>query len=124
MTTPLEKFKDWLDDYASTNGYSISRGMWNEDDTAKKFIALWIEGGRKPVAQVQYANVRLVVTGRRNTPSDASTAEKFAHDTMSAAIEQYKGECLAYIEPLGNIMGPYYTEARRPWYEINFQLIL
>lgn len=126
--TPAELFLDWLTTYVTTTGYSVSRGMWLESDanSGKKYVAVWINGGRPPIAGVvQYPNIRVVVSGRRNGRAlgDTSEVEQLAYDIMEAAITDHATGCIANIRPLGSIQGPYYTDADRPWYQVEFELI-
>lgn len=126
--TPANAFVDWLQTYVTLTGYTLSRGMWVESstNTGKRFVAVWIDGGRTPNL-VQYPQIRLVVAGIRDGRSVAGetpAVEQFAHDIMLSSLENFKTDCLALVRPLGAIMGPYYTAENRPWYELNFELIL
>jgi len=128
MSTPADKFLDWLQIYVDTSGYSMSRGMWVEPDanSGKKYVAVWIQSGRSPVAGVvQYPNIRLIITGTRDgrKKGEAPAVEVFADGIINAAIEHHASGCIANVRPIGSIQGPYYTEAGRPWYELNFELL-
>ncbi|MNJ41695.1 hypothetical protein D3C77_366270 [compost metagenome] len=124
--TPQNLFMDWLEQFVSLAGYTPSRGMWNETTATsqKKFVAIWSNAGRTPSVGVQYPQIRVIVTGRANGRDlgDTVPAELFAQSIIDAAIENYKTSCAINVRPLGSIMGPYYTESNRPWYEINFEL--
>lgn len=128
-STPAERFITWLQTYADTTGYTFSRGMWVESDanSGKKYIAVFMSPGRSPVAGVvQYPLIDVIVTGTRNGRAVAGQVpevEQFAYDIIEAAIENSWGECIAYIEPVGGIAGPKYTDADRPTYSMKFQLI-
>lgn len=123
--TPINLFRDWLEAYVSTAGYTISRGMWEEtNNSTKKFVAVWSNPGRSPNGDIQYPQIRVIVTGRANGRSlgDTEASELFAESLFDAAIEHFSTSCLMNIRPLGSIHGPYYTETNRPWTEINFEL--
>lgn len=123
--TPINLFRDWLEAYVSTAGYTISRGMWEEtNNSTKKFVAVWSNQGRSPNGEIQYPNIRVIVTGRANGRSlgDTEATELFAESMFDAAIEHFSTSCMMNIRPLGSIQGPYYTETSRPWSEINFEL--
>ncbi len=123
--TPINIFRDWLEAYVSTAGYTISRGMWEEtNNSTKKFVAVWSNPGRSPNGDIQYPQIRVIVTGRANGRALGGTeaAELFAESLFDAAIEHFSTSCMVNIRPLGSIQGPYYTETSRPWYEINFEL--
>lgn len=123
--TPINLFRDWLEAYVSTAGYTISRGMWEEtNNSTKKFVAVWSNPGRSPNGDIQYPQIRVIVTGRANGRAlgDTEAAELFAESLLDAAIEQFSTSCMMNIRPLGSIQGPYYTDTNRPWYEINFEL--
>lgn len=127
MSTPAEKFLDWLQLHVTTTGYSMSRGMWVESEAAsgKKYVAVWIQSGRSPVAGVvQYPQIRLIVTGTRDgrNKGESPAVETFADGILNAAIDNHNSGCIANVMPIGSIQGPYYTEAGRPWYELNFEL--
>lgn len=124
--TPINLFRDWLEAYVSTAGYTISRGMWEEtNNSAKKFVAVWSDAGRSPNGEIQYPHIRVIVTGRANGRSlgDTEPAELFAESLIDAAIANFSTSCMMQIRPVGSIMGPYYTETNRNWNEINFELI-
>lgn len=123
--TPINLFRDWLEAYVSTAGYTISRGMWEEtNNSTKKFVAVWSDGGRSPNGEVQYPQIRVIVTGRANGRAlgDTEAAELFAESLFDAAVANFKTSCMMNIRALGSVMGPYYTETNRPWAEINFEL--
>lgn len=123
--TPINLFRDWLEFYVSTAGYTISRGMWEEtNNSAKKFVAVWSDGGRSPNGEIQYPQIRVIVTGRANGRAlgDVEPVELFAESLIDAAIANFSTSCMMQIRPLGSIMGPYYTETNRNWNEINFEL--
>lgn len=124
--TPINLFRDWLEAYVSTAGYAFSRGMWVEPKTVtSKFVAVWSNPGRSPNGNIQYPQMRVIVTGRlngRSLPGDTEAAEDFAQLIIDTAIEHFSTSCMVNIRPLGSIQGPYYTEASRPWYEINFEM--
>lgn len=123
--TPINLFRDWLEAYVSTAGYTISRGMWEEtNNSTKKFVAVWSNPGRSPNGDIQYPQIRVIVTGRANGRAlgDTEATELFAESLFDAAIEHFSTSCMVNIRPIGSIQGPYYTETSRPWYEINFEL--
>lgn len=124
--TPINLFRDWLEAYVSTAGYTISRGMWEESaaNTGKKFVAVWSDGGRSPNGEIQYPHIRVIVTGRANGRAlgDTEPAELFAESLFDAAVENFSTSCMIQIRAIGSVMGPYYTETSRPWVEINFEL--
>lgn len=123
--TPINLFRDWLEAYVSASGYTFSRGMWEETGNAtKKFVAVWSNPGRSPNGEVQYPQIRVIVTGRANGRSlgDTEPAELFAESLFYAAIANFSTSCMVNIRPIGSIQGPYYTETNRCWYEINFEL--
>lgn len=123
--TPINLFRDWLEAYVSTAGYTISRGMWEEtNNSTKKFVAVWSDGGRSPNGEIQYPQIRVIVTGRANGRAlgDVEAVELFAESIIDAAIASFSTSCMMQIRPLGSIMGPYYTDTNRNWNEINFEL--
>lgn len=124
--TPINLFKDWLEAYVSSAGYSLQRGMWVETTTAMaKFVSVWSDSGRTPNGDIQYPSIRVIVTGKTNGRSivgDTEAAELFAESLIDTAIAHFSTSCMMNIRPLGSIQGPYYTETNRAWYEINFEL--
>jgi hypothetical protein len=129
MSTPAEKFLDWLQLYVNTAGYSISRGMWSESaaNSGKKYVAIWINSGRAPMAgEVQYPQIRVIVSGTVGGRDKGETpaVETFADGILNAAVNNHVSGCIANVRPSGSIQGPYYTDAGRPFYEINFELTI
>lgn len=126
--TPANAFLEWLTEYTTTTGYTVSRGMWLESDanSGKKYVSVWIDSGRAPIAgEVQYPQIRLAVAGRKNGRAlgDTPIVEQYAHDIITAAIENSCTDQIVMVRPTGSIQGPIYTATDRPWYEINFELI-
>lgn len=123
--TPINLFRDWLEAYVSTAGYTISRGMWEEtNNSTKKFVAVWSDSGRAPNGEIQYPHIRVIVTGRANGRAlgDVEPVELFTESLVDAAIANFSTSCMMQIRPIGSIQGPYYTETNRNWNEINFEL--
>ena len=124
--TPINLFRDWLEAYVSTAGYKMSRGMWEEiaGNSGKKFVAIWSNQGRSPNGEIQFPDIRVIVTGRANGRSlgDTEPSELFIESLFDAAIANFSTSCMMQIRPIGSVQGPYYTETNRPWYEINFEL--
>ena len=123
--TPINLFREWLEAYVSTAGYTISRGMWEEPNNgSKKFLAVWSDAGRSPNGEIQFPHIRVIVTGRANGRAlgDTEPAELFIESLFDAAVANFSTSCMMQIRSVGSIMGPYYTETSRPWYEINFEL--
>ena len=123
--TPINLFRDWLEAYVSTAGYTISRGMWEEtNNSTKKFVAVWSGAGRSPNGDIQYPHIRVIVTGRANGRSlgDTEPAELFTESLFDAAVANFSTSCMMQVRAIGSIQGPFYTETSRPWYEINFEL--
>ena len=122
---PINLFRDWLETYVTTTGYSMSRGMWEEtNNSTKKFVAVWSDAGRSPNGEIQYPHIRVIVTGRANGRAlgDVEPTEIFIESLFDAAIANFSTSCMMQIRPIGSIQGPYYTETNRPWLEINFEL--
>ena len=123
--TPINLFRDWLETYVSTAGYTISRGMWEEtNNSTKKFVAVWSDSGRTPNGEIQYPHIRVIVTGKANGRAlgDVEAAELFIGSLYDAAVANFSTSCMMQIRAIGSIQGPYYTETNRSWYEINFEL--
>ena len=126
----IDEFIEWLEGYADLSGYVLSRGMWVESDATKdrRFIAFRNMGGRSPVAgTVRYPQVSLLIVGRRGERQFAGgikAVEDFASGIIPYAIENFKSGCVFNIEPLAEMIGPGYTEHDRPWYELNFELMI
>lgn len=123
--TPINLFRDWLEAYVSTAGYTISRGMWEEtNNSTKKFVAVWSDAGRSPNGEIQYPHIRVIVTGRANGRAlgDVEATELFIESLFDSAIANFETSCMLQIRPIGSIQGPYYTDTNRPWLEINFEL--
>lgn len=127
--TPLESFVEWLEAVPAVSGYTLSRGMWQDDESAyqTRFIALMAGAGRAPGIIERYPVVRVLVLGKRgerNVAGAVAELEAFANSLIEQAAAVPYTECLAQVRPIGDIMGPGYTTEDRPWYELNFQLIL
>lgn len=126
--SPIVLFQDWLSQYVTLAGYTLSRGMWDESaGDGKRYVCLWIQSGRAAmVGEVTYPHIRIIVAGERNGRStgDTPAVEAFAQQILEQALLNSETSCIAHLMPLGNLMGPSFSDQGRPYYELNFELTI
>lgn len=129
MSTPIAELLQWIQMEPLSAGYVPSRGAWVESDANadRRIVSLIATGGRTPGVIERYPQIRVGIFGRRgerNVAGAVADLEAFAEALMQRALVEFKSGCLTQIRPLGDITGPGYTLEDRPWYEINFEVIV
>lgn len=125
----LQEFYEWMRGYADLSGYEVSRGAFieSEDNASKRFIVLQAQGGRRPGVVERYPAVRLLVMGSRHERQVSGgiiELEDFASGLIDYANNNFRTDCFSYLMPLSDIIGPGFTIEDRPWYELNFEIIV
>lgn len=122
--TPITAFHGWA--APKLSGYVVTRGLWVEDSATpdEKFVSLWQSNMGAPFNDAAEVNIRVIITGRRQSPQDVVTVESDALALASAAVEDYSAECIANIRAMGLPNGPFFTEENRVYYEVNFEIMM
>lgn len=129
MSNPLSDLLAWIQAVPELSSYVPSRGAWVESDSLadRRVLALIQEGGPKPDVSSRTLRVRVLLLGKRmerNTAGAVVEIENHAHALMARTFAEFKSGCLTQISAISDIVGPGYTAEGRPWYELNFSLIL
>lgn len=124
-----QEFYQWLQGYASLAGYQVSRGAFVESDANadQRFIVLQSMGGRRPGIIERYPFIRMLVLGsryERQVSGGIVELEDFASGLIDYANENFKTDCFTQLRAASDIIGPGFTAEDRPWYELNFEIIL
>ena len=122
--TPIAAFAGWAT--GRLTGYIMTRGAWQEStaEPSDKFLSIWQSSMGTPFMDAGNVNVRVILTGKRQTPQDAISVESDILALASAAVDDYQGECIANIRAMGLPNGPFFTEENRVYYEVNFEIMM
>lgn len=116
----LEQVKDWATTLPELSGWRFSQGAWT--DQPGRVVALWRDGGRRDVDE-RICNVRMTLTGEKNTRADASAVVAAAEAIYAACQTACIGDAVRVL-PVGDIVGPGYTTEGRAWAEVNLELLI
>lgn len=124
-----QEFINWLQSYSSLAGYQLSRGAFveSEDNADQRFIVVQNSGGRRPGIVERYPQIRLLIIGsryERQVSNGIKDIEDFASGLIDYSNENFKTDCFAQLMPMSDIIGPGFTVEDRPWYELNFEIIV
>ena len=124
-----QEFYEWLQSYADLSGYQVSRGAFveSEENAGQRFIVLQSMGGRTPGVIERYPAIRMLVMGsryERQVSNGIVELENFASGLIGFANDNFKTDCFTQLRPASDIIGPGYTTEDRPWYELNFEIIV
>lgn len=127
--TATDEVLAWIQAVPEFAAYVPSRGLWVEsaalDD--KRILALYGEGGGNPGVIERYPRVRVLILGKRGERNVAGAVAELANHAeilAQRAFAEYRSGCLTQIRAIGDIIGPGYTAEDRPWFELNFELIV
>lgn len=126
---PLDDFLAWIQAVPELAEYEVSRGAWVESEglANKRVLALMNDGGPAPGITERRLRVRVLLLGKRlerNVAGAVAAVEGHAHALVDRSMAEFKSGCLTQIRAISDIVGPGYTVEARPWYELNFELIL
>ena len=129
MSSPLADLLAWIQDTPGASAFVASRGPWVESDANrdKRLLCLIAQGGAGPDVAARFQRVRVLILGKRgerNTAGALLELENFANALVGRTLTDYKKGCLTQIRAIADILGPGYTTEDRPWWELNFELII
>lgn len=128
--SPYEALSEWLKQDPNLGSCTFFRGPWRDLESYRnrRLLSIVADGGdvqvytREPI-------FRIVLVGPLDWESRAAELKNLA-DLMEGILarvtdpeaEQACG--VAQINPIGDIMGPGYTDTGRPWYGVSLQLLV
>jgi len=127
MTSPINAVREWLeaDPTWTAQGFSLMRGMWQDDATNsnKRIAQLMMTPARQPGIDTFYDGVSLLLLGPQRGRIDAPKIEQIAIDLRKRLETDFKACGVAQIRLVSGIVGPGYTAEKRPWYELQLEVI-
>lgn len=106
-----------------TNGYIVKYFRWTDADSEQPTMLLRAAGTEGALSDfsVQYPDVQLVVIGR---PETVVADSERCRAILEWVRENYQIVGGLNIEPLSTMAGPYYLEDGRPWFQLEFRVIV
>lgn len=124
MSTPLEDFRAYLEQY-DTTGYSFALGRWTEtsDNAGTRYIVLRQYGARRPILSMRFVGVQVLIVGKRDDQSGTSAVSQFANGLHDFVQQQKTGCSVVAVNTVTDVVGPSFTEENRPVFELNFEMM-
>lgn len=124
MSSPLDDFRAYLSQH-DTTGFTFAKGRWTETaNTANtRYIVLRQSGSRRPVLNLRYIGVQVLIVGKREEGATMGAVEAFANGLNSFVQQRKTGCSIVAVSTLTDVVGPSFTQENRPVYELNFEMM-
>jgi hypothetical protein len=123
---PLDALREWFLVDTLFADFEFCRGGWRDTpgNKAKCLAAMIGQGGGGPLGSINWQSVRVVLLGPVDGKAQQVAVEDAALSTMHRLETDFQACGIAHIKLQGGIIGPGTTAENRPWYELNFSLML
>lgn len=124
MTTPLDDFRAYLLQH-DTTGFVFAKGRWTETaaTSGTRYIVLRQSASRRPVLNMRYIGVQVLIVGKREEGATMGEVEAFANGLNSFVQQRKTGCSIVAVSTLTDVVGPSFTQENRPVYELNFEMM-
>lgn len=105
------------------DGYDVKYFRYTDANTQGPLVMFRMAGseGSETDFTVQYPDITMVMVA---TPTTAVSASERMRQILQYLRRDFQGDGLLYIEPLSAVMGPYYMEDGRPWFQLEIRVIV
>lgn len=121
----FDAFIEWV---KATVGqeYLYSRGMWIDSPAVNdKFIASVQQmGGSAPDVEDRIIRFKVILLGPRDGRKHVIPVEQTMESLAQAALGDSSPCGAASVRAVGEAVGPGYTSENRPWYSLDFEVLL
>ncbi len=121
----FDAFTDWLKVVVG-DGYLYSRGMWIDSPSVNgAFIASVQQmGGSAPDVEDRVIRFKVILLGPRDGRKHVVAVEQTMESLAQAALGDSSPCGAASVRAVGEAVGPGYTSENRPWYSLDFEVLL
>ena len=105
------------------DGYDVQYLRYTDANTQGPLVMFRMAGSEGALTDftVQYPDVTMIMIA---TPTTAVSASERMREIVQFMRDDFQGDGLLYIEPLSAVMGPYYMEDGRPWFQLEIRVIV
>ena len=121
--TLLKRVSDHLSGGSLLDGYTVRYFRWTDDNGNEPTILFRTAGTQGALTDftVQYPDVQVVLIG---TPSSVNDDSERCRQIYQYCRENFDIDGGLNIEPLSAVFGPFYLDDGRPWFQLDFRLIV
>ena len=121
--TLLQRVSDHLDKGNLLDGYDVHYFRWTDDNGKAPTILFRMAGSQGALSDfsVQYPDVQVTLIG---APTTAVSDSERCREILQYVRENFEIDGGLNIEPLTAMSGPFQLENGRPWFQIDFRLIV
>ncbi|MFM9867045.1 phage tail termination protein [Achromobacter xylosoxidans] len=121
----FDAFVEWVTSIVGP-GYLYSRGMWVDSPAVHgDFIAsIQKMGGPEPDVEDRRPRFKVILLGPRDGRKHAISVEQTMESLAQAALGDSSPCGAASVRAVGEAVGPGYTSENRPWYSLDFEVLL
>lgn len=121
--TLLQRVSDHIDAGNLLDGYRIQYFRWTDANSEEPTILFRLAGSQGALTDfsLQYPDVQAVLIG--SVATVVADSER-CREICQYCRENYKIYGGLNIEPLSAISGPFYLQDGRPWFQLDFRVIV
>ena len=121
--TLLQRVSAHLAQGSLLDGYTVRYFRWTDDNDSEPTILFRMAGSQGALSDfsVQYPDVQVTLIG---TPTTAVSDSERCREILQYVRENFEIDGGLNIEPLTAMSGPFQLENGRPWFQIDFRLIV
>lgn len=121
--TLLQRVSDHLAGGNMLDGYTVRYFRWTDDNESEPTILFRMAGSQGALTDfsLQYLDVQVTIIG---TPSTVVLDSERCREIYQYCRENYQIDGGLNIEPLTAVSGPFYLEDGRPWFQLDFRVIV
>lgn len=128
MIIPVEALKEWLqaDPLWASYGFQFAQGEWvdTEANASQRICFLAAQGGRvSNEPSVFYDSVRVTLLGPQKGGAQMKDIRDIAYAIRARTVTDHRTCEVAQFRLQAAPTGPGFTTEKRPWMELNFELI-
>jgi len=121
----FDAFVDWVKATVGQD-YLYSRGMWVDSPAVHEAFIASVQqtGGSDPDVEDRRLRFRVILLGPRDGRKHVTQVEQTMESLAQAALGDSSPCGAASVRAVGEAVGPGYTSENRPWYSLDFQVLL
>ena len=106
-----------------TSGYTLRYFRWTDDNDQEPTLLFRMAGTQGALSDfsVQYPDVSVVLIG---TPTTVVADSERCREILQYVRDNFALDGGLNIEPLSAVSGPFYLENGRPWFQMEFRVIV
>jgi len=121
--TLLQRVSDHLAGGSLLDGYTVRYFRWTDDNGSEPTILFRMAGSQGALTDfsVQYPDVQVTLIG---TPTTVVADSERCREIYQYVRENFEIDGGLNIEPLTAVSGPFQLENGRPWFQLDFRVLV